>query len=78
MFIPNRTSYDRDVDLPSEEDNIRADDLLSDSEEDWWNDQDPHESGAKVQIFFTRNSKVIGKKDTAIPRGGFYPTVCIC
>jgi len=65
----------RDVDLPSEEDNIRADDLLSDSEEDWWNDQDPHESGAKVQIFFTRNSKVIGKKDTAIPRGGFYPTV---
>ena len=60
--------------MPSEE---GADDLLSDSEEDWWNDQAPQEIGVKVQIFFTRNSKFIGKKDTTIPRGGFYPTVCI-
>jgi len=62
----------RDAYLPSEE---GADDLLSDSEEDWWNDQAPQETGVKVQIFFTRNSKFIGKKDTTIPRGGFYPTV---
>jgi len=63
---------ERDVDLPSEE---GADDLLSDSEEDWWTDHARRESGVKVQIFFTRNSKFIGKKDTTIPRGGFYPTV---
>lgn len=27
------------------------------------------------QIYFTRNGKVIGKKDVRIPKGGFYPTI---
>ena len=71
---------DDDVDVDAEEDNVRADDPLSDSEEDWWNEQQQASSssqptGVKVQIFFTRNSQMIGKKDTTIPRGGFYPTV---
>jgi hypothetical protein len=28
-----------------------------------------------VQVFFTRNGKVVGKKEVHMPRGGFYPTV---
>lgn len=44
----------------------------SGDEEDWWN---PHQQGEKVQVFFTRNGKVIGKKEVHMPRGGFYPTV---
>ena len=27
------------------------------------------------QVFFTRNGKIIGKKEVMLPRGGFYPTV---
>lgn len=27
------------------------------------------------QIYFTRNGKVIGKKEVRIPKGGFYPTI---
>jgi len=27
------------------------------------------------QIYFTRNGKIIGKKEIRIPNGGFYPTV---
>jgi hypothetical protein len=27
------------------------------------------------QIYFTRNGKMIGKKEVRIPNGGFYPTV---
>lgn len=45
----------------------------SGDEEDYW--QAPNKQGDKVQVFFTRNGKVIGKKDVFVPRGGFYPTV---
>ena len=27
------------------------------------------------QVFFTRNGKIIGKKEVMLPKGGFYPTV---
>lgn len=47
----------------------------SDSEdEEWW--QRPYaEKGTKVQVFFTRNGKTIGRREIRIPKGGFYPTV---
>ena len=66
---------DDDVDA-EEEDNVRADDPLSDSEEDWWNEQQQASSssqptGVKVQIFFTRNSQMIGKKDTTQEESGY-------
>lgn len=50
---------------------------VSDSgeEEEWWNDRNYIQSGVKVQIYFTRNGKIIGKKEVRIPKGGFYPTV---
>ena len=28
-----------------------------------------------TKVYFTRNGKIIGKKDVVLPRGGFYPTV---
>ena len=28
-----------------------------------------------VQVYFTRNGKIIGKKEVLLPKGGFYPTV---
>ena len=28
-----------------------------------------------LQVFFTRNGKIIGKKEVMLPKGGFYPTV---
>ena len=31
--------------------------------------------GDKVQVYFTRNGKIIGKKEAVLPKGGFYPTV---
>ena len=47
----------------------------SDSEDElWW--QKPYaESGTKVEVFFTRNGKTIGRRSIRIPRGGFYPTI---
>jgi hypothetical protein len=38
------------VELQSEEDNVHIDDLVSDSEDEWWNDQVFIQSGVKVQV----------------------------
>lgn len=49
---------------------------LSDSDDDlMWGGEGQDESGTKVQIFFTRNGKIVGQKQICIPKGGFYPTV---
>lgn len=52
-------------------------DYPSDSadDEDWWSDRNYMHNGVKVQIYFTRNGNIIGKREARIPRGGFYPTV---
>jgi len=42
-------------------------------EEEWWH-QDVKQ-GEKVQVYFTRNRKFIGKKEVVLPKGGFFPTV---
>ncbi|KAK7086690.1 hypothetical protein SK128_007650 [Halocaridina rubra] len=31
--------------------------------------------GGKVQVFFTRNGQMIGRREVALPRGGFYPSI---
>lgn len=28
-----------------------------------------------VQVFFTRNGKLVGRREAALPPGGLYPTV---
>ncbi|XP_032801009.1 SPRY domain-containing protein 3 isoform X1 [Petromyzon marinus] len=38
-------------------------------------DQDPEPPGIKVMVFFTRNGKVVGRRDARVPPGGFFPTV---
>nr|XP_029535301.1 SPRY domain-containing protein 3-like isoform X2 [Oncorhynchus nerka] len=46
----------------------------------YMNDEDEEEDGEelegrKVVVFFTRNGKVVGRKEVAVPAGGFYPTI---
>uniref|UniRef100_A0A2K6GYM5 SPRY domain containing 3 n=1 Tax=Propithecus coquereli TaxID=379532 RepID=A0A2K6GYM5_PROCO len=36
---------------------------------------EPEHEGKKVVVFFTRNGKIIGKKDAVVPSGGFFPTI---
>uniref|UniRef100_UPI00358E8637 SPRY domain-containing protein 3 n=1 Tax=Myxine glutinosa TaxID=7769 RepID=UPI00358E8637 len=35
----------------------------------------PESQNNKVMVFFTRNGKLLGKREAVIPAGGFYPTV---
>uniref|UniRef100_A0A8C7T783 B30.2/SPRY domain-containing protein n=1 Tax=Oncorhynchus mykiss TaxID=8022 RepID=A0A8C7T783_ONCMY len=46
----------------------------------YMNDEDEEEDGeeqegSKVMVFFTRNGKVVGRREVAVPAGGFYPTI---
>ncbi|KAG7471930.1 hypothetical protein MATL_G00103100 [Megalops atlanticus] len=45
-----------------------------DEEEDGEEMEQEHE-GRKVTVFFTRNGKIIGKREVMVPAGGFYPTI---
>ena len=60
----------------------------SGEEEEWWHPEvkqgekvqvgpldDRQGFSFLVQVFFTRNGKIIGKKEVLLPKGGFYPTV---
>ncbi|OCT93001.1 SPRY domain-containing protein 3 [Xenopus laevis] len=51
-------------------------------QEDWEEEEEEEEEdmereheGRKVMVFFTRNGKIIGKKESVLPHGGFYPTI---
>jgi len=33
------------------------------------------QNGVKVEIYFTRNGEVVGRREIRIPKGGFYPTI---
>ncbi|ESO91779.1 hypothetical protein LOTGIDRAFT_121837 [Lottia gigantea] len=46
-----------------------------DDEEPWAKANGEVGTGTNVQVFFTRNGKLIGKRKTMIPKGGFYPTI---
>lgn len=63
---------DWDLDVfqkPSEVQN----DLYANNDEEEEEGEDP--DGKKVMVFFTRNGKVVGRRDVALPAGGFYPTI---
>ncbi|XP_061909493.1 SPRY domain-containing protein 3 isoform X1 [Entelurus aequoreus] len=44
-----------------------------DEEED--GDREAGQDGRKVMVFFTRNRKLVGRREMALPPGGLYPTV---
>ncbi|XP_062894055.1 SPRY domain-containing protein 3 isoform X2 [Mobula hypostoma] len=44
-------------------------------EEDEGEDMEQDYDGKKVTVFFTRNGKIIGRKEAPVPSGGFYPTI---
>ncbi|XP_026854507.2 SPRY domain-containing protein 3 isoform X2 [Electrophorus electricus] len=49
--------------------------LNDEDEEEEGDDADQEQEGRKVTVFFTRNGKIIGRREVAVPAGGFYPTV---
>ncbi|XP_048379550.2 SPRY domain-containing protein 3 isoform X2 [Stegostoma tigrinum] len=44
-------------------------------EEDEGEEMEQEYDGKKVTVFFTRNGKIIGRKEAPVPSGGFYPTI---
>ncbi|KAK1803446.1 hypothetical protein P4O66_020868 [Electrophorus voltai] len=49
--------------------------LNDEDEEEEGDDADQEQEGRKVTVFFTRNGKIIGRREVVVPAGGFYPTV---
>ncbi|XP_064634542.1 SPRY domain-containing protein 3-like isoform X2 [Lineus longissimus] len=68
-------SQDASPDGSESPDDLLELELDSESEDEEWWERPCAENGTKVQVFFTRNGKTIGRRETRIPRGGFYPTV---
>lgn len=53
-----------------------GDDEEEDEEDDErLNDQGLIQSGVQVEIYFTRNGTIVGRKALRIPKGGFFPTI---
>ncbi|XP_041097626.1 SPRY domain-containing protein 3 isoform X1 [Polyodon spathula] len=44
-------------------------------EEEEGEEMEQEHHGKKVMVFFTRNGKIIGKREAVVPAGGFYPTI---
>ncbi|XP_077459887.1 SPRY domain-containing protein 3 [Stigmatopora argus] len=57
---------------PAEVQNDLYEDLYNNEDED---DEEEDLEGAKVTVFFTRNRKVVGRREVVLPTGGFYPTI---
>ncbi|KAL8603792.1 hypothetical protein ACOMHN_058527 [Nucella lapillus] len=61
-----------------DEDELDADRGV-DSDEEEFLEPPPRRDAARrsimVDVFFTRNGKMVGQRKVAVPRGGFYPTV---
>lgn len=78
--------FPRDYTIDSEEDEDEWDlevfskpsevqnDLYAGNEDDEDEGEDVQE-GRKVTVFFTRNGKVVGRREVVLPTGGFYPTI---
>ncbi|XP_063064211.1 SPRY domain-containing protein 3 [Engraulis encrasicolus] len=44
-------------------------------DEEEGDDPEQDQDGCKVAVFFTRNGKIIGRREVVVPTGGFYPTI---
>ncbi|XP_029535291.2 SPRY domain-containing protein 3-like isoform X1 [Oncorhynchus nerka] len=63
---------DGDPELRPKQQHVQNDLYMNDEDEE----EDGEElEGRKVVVFFTRNGKVVGRKEVAVPAGGFYPTI---
>ncbi|KAM9523455.1 SPRY domain-containing protein 3-like isoform 2-T2 [Salvelinus alpinus] len=67
-------SDDGDSELRPKQRRVQNDLYMNDEEEDG-EELEGEQEGRKVVVFFTRNGKVVGRKEVAVPAGGFYPTI---
>ncbi|XP_042238419.1 SPRY domain-containing protein 3-like [Homarus americanus] len=65
-ILPTDSDEDDDEEEEEEEEE-EEDDSLQPSHQ--------HPVGGKVQVFFTRNGQMIGRREVALPKGGFFPSV---
>ncbi|KAI1891115.1 hypothetical protein AGOR_G00160670 [Albula goreensis] len=49
--------------------------LNDEEDEEEGEEMEQEHEGRKVMVFFTRNGKIIGKREAVVPTGGFYPTI---
>lgn len=49
--------------------------LNYDEDEEDGEEMEQEHEGRKVMVFFTRNGKIIGRREAVVPTGGFYPTI---
>ncbi|KAJ8258987.1 hypothetical protein COCON_G00179990 [Conger conger] len=49
--------------------------LNDEEEEEDEEEMEQEHEGRKVMVFFTRNGKIIGKREAVVPTGGFYPSI---
>lgn len=65
-------SEDWDLDVVPKLDQVQND-LYANNEDG--NEEGEELEGRKVMVFFTRNGTVVGRREVALPVGGFYPTI---
>lgn len=63
---------DWDFDVPPKASEVQNDLYASNDDEE---DEREDMEGRKVTVFFTRNGKVVGRREVALPVGGLYPTI---
>uniref|UniRef100_A0AAQ6AJA3 B30.2/SPRY domain-containing protein n=2 Tax=Amphiprion ocellaris TaxID=80972 RepID=A0AAQ6AJA3_AMPOC len=65
---------DWDVDMVPKPSAVQND-LYANNEDEEEEEEGEEVDGSKVMVFFTRNGKVVGRREVALPVGGFYPTI---
>uniref|UniRef100_G3N650 B30.2/SPRY domain-containing protein n=1 Tax=Gasterosteus aculeatus aculeatus TaxID=481459 RepID=G3N650_GASAC len=63
---------DWDLDVMPKPSEVQNDLYASNEDEE---DEGEDFEGRKVTVFFTRNGKVVGRREVALPAGGLYPTI---
>ncbi|CAB1353853.1 unnamed protein product [Coregonus sp. 'balchen'] len=65
-------SDDGDLEVRPKQQRVQNDLYMNDEDEE---EDGEEQEGSKVMVFFTRNGKVVGRREVAVPAGGFYPTI---
>ncbi|XP_041809563.1 SPRY domain-containing protein 3-like [Chelmon rostratus] len=76
IMFPHDYSLDDDVDdWDLEEPSEVKNDLYEGNEDEEEKEEEEDVEGRKVMVFFTRNGKVVGRREVVLPEGGLYPTI---